>query len=104
DVRRALLREVVVTDVVSLPSHTFAPYTNKRTAILIFRRRESPAVATDWPSLLKEIEHEEVSFFVVDNDGFANSHKRYETSRQDSSGQWLHDDLRVWMDTGVKLM
>lgn len=104
EARRLLLQEVVLTDAISLPSHAFAPYTQQRTSVLIFRRRETPIAATDWPALLKEIEDEEISLFVVDNDGFANSDKRYETSRRDSNGQWLHDDLRPWIDQSGKLV
>lgn len=103
--RLQLLKHVRVTDVISLPSHAFAPYTQQRTGILIFERRTEPLAANDWDGLLPNIENEEIAFFIVDNDGFANSDKRYDTSRSSSTGEWLHDDLKPWIEKSTgKLM
>ncbi|MCK9366567.1 MAG: N-6 DNA methylase [Metallibacterium scheffleri] len=101
--RLNLLRETVLTDVISLPMHAFAPYTKQRTAILIFRRRPKPLVGAAWPDLLARVAHEKVSFFIVDNDGFANSDKRYETDRHNADGSWQHDDLTAWSDSKGRL-
>ncbi|ODT91254.1 MAG: hypothetical protein ABS82_15270 [Rhodanobacter sp. SCN 67-45] len=102
--RLALLQRARVTDVISLPPHAFAPYTKQRTSVLIFQRRPSDLAVSGWSDLVDQIQHEEVSLFIVDNDGFANSDKRYETARQDATGKWLHDDLSAWIDskTGKK--
>ena len=95
-----LLKHACLTDVIELPKHAFAPYTQQKTAIIIFRRRAKPVAVADgdWPALIKAIEAEEVSLFIVDNDGFANSDKRYPTDRRDASGRWLHNDLAEWID------
>lgn len=95
-----LLKNAVITDVIALPKHAFAPYTQQRTAIVIFNKRKSPVKVTalDWADLISKTAHEKVSLFVVDNDGYANSDKRYPTDRTDNSGQWLHDDLRFYID------
>jgi predicted RNA methylase len=98
DVRFHLLKTCRVTDIISLPKHSFAPYTLQRTAVVIFEKRAQPLTSADWGALLKEVGHEELSLFIVDNDGFANSDKRYETSRKSPRGEWLHDDLRSWLD------
>ena len=97
--RMHFLKSAQITDVMSLPSHAFAPYTQQRTAIVIFQKRPEELPQTDWASLLKEIENEEIGLFIVDNDGFANSDKRYETTRTEFTGEWLHDDLRPYIDT-----
>lgn len=97
--RLKLLRAARVTDVISLPMHAFAPYTKQRTAVVILQRRATPRAETAWPALISAIGHEKVNLFVVDNDGFANSDKRYETARTLPSGQWCHDDLSPWTDT-----
>lgn len=99
DVRFNLLRNAKVTDVIALPKHAFAPYTQQRTAVVLFVKRSKPIAAElgDWGSLIKQAGNEEINFFVVDNDGFANSDKRYRTDRVDEkTGIWLHDDLSSW--------
>lgn len=100
-VRFNLLRQAKVTDIIALPKHAFAPYTQQRTAIIIFGRRVKPIETElgDWKSLVKIMGDEVINFFIVDNDGYANSDKRYRTDRTDEkSGVWLHDDLSNWSD------
>lgn len=89
-----------VTDVISLPKHAFAPYTQQKTAVVIFQRRKKPLVSSgsSWDELVDACANERISMFLVDNDGFANSDKRYPTSRTDANGSWLHNDLSDWID------
>jgi hypothetical protein len=98
-VRFNLLKQARVTDVISLPSHAFAPYTQQRTGIIIFEKRNEPISSDNWDDLLDTIQHEEISMFIVDNDGYANSDQRYETSRNNPDGEWLHNDLRPWINS-----
>lgn len=97
--RLSLIRNSRVTDVIALPPHAFAPYTKQRTAIVIFQKREKPLLSLNWDELAVEVAKEEIAMFIVDNDGFANSDKRYETSRIAKSGKWLHNDLQSWVNT-----
>lgn len=101
ETRFELLKNCRVTDVISLPSHSFAPYTQQRTGILIFERRAEALAADNWSTLMKDIEDEEISLFIVDNDGFANSDKRYPTTRTSPTGEWMHDDLKPWVHSGT---
>lgn len=98
--RFRLLKQAIVTDVIALPKHAFAPYTQQRTAIVIFNKRGKPLPIEDgdWQALLKHIRHERISFYIVDNDGYANSDKRYPTSRRAADGRWLHNELAPWTD------
>jgi len=99
--RFALLNGAKITDVISLPKHAFAPYTQQRTAVIVAQKRKSnmvPAGST-WSSLLAKTKSEKISMFVVDNDGFANSDKRYPTDRVSPGGEWLHNDLADWTDS-----
>jgi hypothetical protein len=98
--RFKLLNQSQVTDVIALPKHAFAPYTQQRTAIAIFQRRKKPLVSetADWKALVDACGHERISMFIVDNDGYANSDKRYRTDRKAVSGEWLHNDLAPWTD------
>lgn len=98
--RLDLLRRTQITDVISLPKHAFAPYTTQRTAIVILRRRPKDLAATTWQELLDIAGPEKVSMYIVDNDGFANSDKRFPTRRKDANGEWEHDDLAKWIDMG----
>ena len=54
-------------------------------------------MSLNWKDLSVEVGNEEISMFIVDNDGFANSDKRYETARRAKSGEWLHNDLAGWV-------
>ncbi|QDH72221.1 N-6 DNA methylase [Brevundimonas sp. M20] len=99
--RFALLNQARVTDVISLPKHAFAPYTQQRTAVVIAQRRKDPLVAksASWADLLAAAGHEKVNMFIVDNDGFANSDKRYATDLRNTAGEWMHNDLAPWIGT-----
>jgi SAM-dependent methyltransferase len=97
-VRLDLLQKAKITDVIALPKHAFAPYTMQRTSIVIFQRREKTLAGTNWKAVIKEVASEKISFFIVDNDGFANSDKRYPTNRTLASGKWMHNDLAGWID------
>lgn len=98
--RFGLLKNAKVTDIIALPKHAFAPYTQQRTAIVIFNKRRSPVSVSDndWSDLLRVVGNERISMYIVDNDGYANSDKRYPTDRKDSTGKWLHNDLQDWFD------
>ena len=98
DTRRELIAKARVSDVILLPRHAFAPYTQQQTGIVIFERRLKALSGGDWASVVSDAAHEEISLFIVDNDGFANSDKRFETSRKLPTGEWIHDDLRSWVN------
>ena len=99
-IRFQLIKEAQITDIISLPKHAFAPYTQQRTGIIIFNKRKSPLPVPemDWNLLKKYTKDERVSLFIIDNDGYANSDKRYPTSRKNKNGMWLHNDLADWID------
>ena len=37
--------------------------------------------------------------YIIDNDGFANSDKRYPTRLRDAEQRWLHDEVSAWVDS-----
>ena len=53
--RFSLLNQATITDVISLPKHAFAPYTQQRTAIVIAQKRKEPLVQAGdgWDALIK---------------------------------------------------
>jgi len=87
-----LLKHCKIDKVVGLPKFAFAPYTKEKTYALYITKRLTPIMD------LKIIENEEIWFYIVDNDGFANSDKRFATDRKDENGKWLHDELSAWVD------
>jgi len=95
-----LVQNTIITDVIALPKHAFAPYTLQRTAIIIFQKRIKPIPVSkgDWNAILSRVGHEKLNLFIVDNDGYANSDKRYPTDKKGPNGEWLHNDLAQWID------
>ena len=97
--RTYLLKQCKVTTIISLPKFAFAPYTKWKTYVIFIEKRVTP---------LKSIEeiiakNENVWCYIVDNDGFANSDKRFPTALKDETGKWLHDELQPYIDVdGIK--
>jgi|GEM_PF-1264587 len=91
--REWLLRNCCINKIIGLPKFSFAPYTKEKTYALYITKRESPLETT-----LDSIKNEEIWFYIVDNDGFANSDKRFQTNRKNINGAWLHDELSSWID------
>lgn len=97
--REYLFKQCKITTIISLPKFAFAPYTKWKTYVIFIEKRISP---------LKSIEdvfakNENIWAYIVDNDGYANSDKRFSTSLKCKDGSWKHDELRDYVDKdGVK--
>lgn len=97
--REFLLKQCRLTTIISLPKFAFAPYTKWKTYVIFIEKRSTP---------LKNIEqiiakNERVWCYIVDNDGYANSDKRFPTALKDDNGKWLHDELQPYIDKdGIK--
>jgi len=77
--------------VVSLPKHAFAPYTHEKTYAIFFEKRLRPL------SNVSMAENDpDIWGYIVDNDGFANSDKRFRTDRMNKEGKFLHDEFSQW--------
>ncbi|WP_420595297.1 HsdM family class I SAM-dependent methyltransferase [Deinococcus sp.] len=105
DIRYRLLRSAKITDIISLPKHAFSPYTQQKTSIIVFQKRKSISLteAGSWDEIGSLHGNEKISLYIVDNDGYANSDKRYPTNRTGSDGSFLHNELSHWQDkSGTK--
>lgn len=92
--REWLVRQCLIDSIVGLPKFAFAPYTKEKTYALFITKREVPL-----DSIEKAARNEErIWSYIVDNDGYANSDKRFPTGRKDEEGRWLHDELSDWVD------
>ena len=97
--REYLFKQCKITTIVSLPKFAFAPYTKWKTYVVFIEKRMNPLESID-ELLAKE---EKIWAYIVDNDGYANSDKRFPTSLRSGTGAWLHDELRDYIDdNGVK--
>lgn len=101
--RRELLQSCEIIAVISLPKFAFAPYTKEKTYALIFEKKR-----------LRPVEHKRglaqgektdgsyqrkpIWMYIIDNDGFANSDKRFPTRLKNGDNRWMHDELSRWVD------
>lgn len=90
--REFILKNCLVEKIIGLPKHIFAPYTHEKTYVLFLQKRPSEISKFDY------IKTERVWMYIVDNDGYANSDKRYRTGIKDKNGKCLHDELSLWKD------
>lgn len=92
--REFLLRNCKITTIVSLPKFAFAPYTKWKTYVIFIEKRNKTLENID--QVISK--NERTWCYIVDNDGFANSDKRFPTSLKDENGKWLHDELQPYID------
>lgn len=97
--REYLFKQCKITTIISLPKFAFAPYTKWKTYVIFIEKRIAP---------LNSIEdvfakNESIWSYIVDNDGYANSDKRFCTALKCEDGSWKHDELKDYVDNnGVK--
>ncbi len=97
--REFILKQCKITTIISLPKFAFAPYTKWKTFVIFIEKRNTPLNTID------EViaKNEKIWAYIVDNDGFANSDKRFPTSLTSTNGSWLHNELQEYIDIdGVK--
>lgn len=95
DFRNYLLRQCKIETIISLPKFAFAPYTKWKTYVIFLEKREK---------ILETIENvinknEKIWCYIIDNDGYANSDKRFPTSLKGNNGEWLHNELERYIDS-----
>ncbi len=93
-IRQWFVKNCKINFVVSLPKFAFAPYTKEKTYAVSFTKRDTALCS------LEELTSTDERFwaYIIDNDGYANSDKRFATGRQDENGKWMHNELSVWYD------
>jgi type I restriction-modification system DNA methylase subunit len=97
--REYLLKQCRITTIISLPKFAFAPYTKWKTYVIFIEKR-NVALSTINDVAKK---NERIWAYIVDNDGYANSDKRFPTLLTDKEGAWLHNELHEYVDiNGVK--
>lgn len=88
--RKELLERCNIDAIVSLPIFAFAPYTKEKTyALFITKRSEKKTKPQKSP----------IWMYIIDNDGLANSDKRFPTKLRNNRNGWLHDEISGWVST-----
>ena len=99
-IRKEILMTCEVYAIVSLPKFAFAPYTKEKTYALFLRKRfdrmYSDVEKKHTPT--GKFQDKPVWMYIIDNDGFANSDKRFPTRLRDKNQQWLHDEVSGYSD------
>lgn len=88
--RREILEKCDVYAIVSLPKFAFAPYTKEKTYALFLRKRSNKVT---------KLQETPIWMYIIDNDGLANSDKRFPTKLRNNRNGWMHDEISGWVST-----
>ena len=88
--RKDLLEKCEIEAVISLPKFAFAPYTKEKMYALFFTKKNKAVT---------KIQKEPIWMYIIDNDGLANSDKRFPTKLRNNRNGWLHDEISGWVST-----
>ncbi|MBI2523558.1 N-6 DNA methylase [Candidatus Woesearchaeota archaeon] len=88
--RKELLEKCNIDAIVSLPKFAFAPYTKEKTYALFFTKRSE---------VITKPQKESIWMYIIDNDGLANSDKRFQTKLRNNRNGWMHDEISGWVST-----
>lgn len=86
--REEILQTCEITSIISLPKFAFAPYTKEKTYAL-FLIKKSPNQTKPQKS--------NIWMYIIDNDGLANSDKRFPTKLRNNRNGWKHDEISGWV-------
>lgn len=97
--REYILKQCKISTIISLPKFAFAPYTKWKTYVIFIEKRNKPLSSIEDPKLKSE----SIYTYIIDNDGFANSDKRFPTNLVDEHNAYLHNELSTYIDDkGIK--
>jgi type I restriction enzyme M protein len=88
--RKDLLEKCDIEAIVSLPKFAFAPYTKEKMFAVFFTKKNKE---------ITRIQKEPIWMYIIDNDGLANSDKRFPTKLRNNRNGWLHDEISGWVST-----
>lgn len=88
--RIEILEKCDVYAIVSLPKFAFAPYTKEKTYAMFLQKRSDK---------MTKIQSKSIWMYIIDNDGLANSDKRFPTRLRNNRNGWMHDEISEWVST-----
>jgi len=87
--RNELMQKCIINSIISLPKFAFAPYTKEKTYALFITKKSKDQT---------QIQKENIWMYVIDNDGLANSDKRFPTKLRNNRNGWKHDEISGWVN------
>ena len=90
-IRQEFLERCNIYSIISLPKFAFAPYTKEKTYAVFFQKRSES---------MTKIQSDDVWMYIIDNDGLANSDKRFLTRLRNNKNGWMHDEISGWVSIG----
>jgi type I restriction-modification system DNA methylase subunit len=88
--RKDFLEKCDIEAIISLPKFAFAPYTKEKMYAVFFTKKNRA---------ITRIQKEPIWMYIIDNDGLANSDKRFPTKLRNNRNGWLHDEISGWVST-----
>lgn len=88
--RKELFEKCDINAIISLPKFAFAPYTKEKTYALFITKRSN---------VVTKIQKDDIWIYIIDNDGLANSDKRFPTKLRNNQNGWMHDEISGWIST-----
>ena len=89
-IRKEFLERCDIDAIVSLPKFAFAPYTKEKTYAVYITKKNAKK---------PQIQKNSIWMYIVDNDGIANSDKRFPTRLRNNRNGWMHDEISGWVST-----
>ena len=90
NLRKGFLEKCNIDAIISLPKFAFAPYTKEKTYAVFFTKKSST---------MTTIHQKPIWMYIIDNDGLANSDKRFPTKLRNNRNGWMHDEISGWVST-----
>lgn len=88
--RKEVLEKCNIEAIISLPKFAFAPYTKEKTYAIYFEKRSEQVT---------KVQQQPIWIYIIDNDGLANSDKRFPTKLRNNRNGWKHDEISGWVST-----
>lgn len=88
--RKEILEKCNIDAIISLPKFAFAPYTKEKTYAVFFTKKSEKNT---------KIQTDSIWMYIIDNDGLANSDKRFPTKLRNNRNGWKHDEISGWVNT-----
>lgn len=99
--RHEFLECCIIEAIISLPKFAFAPYTKEKTYAVFFKKKFNRRFVTkegDPSRPTGKYQSDPIWFYIIDNDGYANSDKRFPTRLRGDNQEWLHDEVSDYSD------
>lgn len=87
--RKELLEKCNIKAIISIPKFAFAPYTKEKTYAIFIEKRGDHVT---------KIQTTPIWMYIIDNDGLANSDKRFPTKLRNGRNGWRHDEISGWVN------